>query len=62
MKREMENLPVATKPPIVRKAKPKTATTISTKDTVIVNEKMDEKLLSAYSSMYQPKIEDSIKK
>lgn len=53
---------VATKPPIVSKAKPKTATTISTKDTVIVNEKMDEKLLSAYSSMYQPKIEDSIKK
>jgi len=39
MKREMENLPVATKPPIVSKAKPKATTESALKTTPVVPEK-----------------------
>lgn len=39
MKREMENLPVATKPPIVPKAKPKATTESAFKSTPVVPEK-----------------------
>lgn len=39
MKREMENLPVATKPPIVPKAKPKATTESALKTTPVVPEK-----------------------